>query len=224
MLKKSLSLKAGSVKKVLVGTVLLILFVQCVFFPAPSIPADRYRRTVASKVSHVYDYVTSNNYDVFVYYVGGKRGEYHTGNMSDVIIHEKFLLKYDTLYPVDPEHCKFMLEHPVFIPGEVTGYTYGTLKKLSGRHQGFEFTYTVLGKEYEKTQELALVDMVRNHPQMVNGAEFLVEYWVKNPDRAILYMDKPKKDSMSFPVSPDIHVLRPVWDSIPVLLPNPRML
>jgi hypothetical protein len=39
-----------------------------------------------------------------------------------------------------------------------------------------------------------------------------------------LYIDKPKKDSMLFPASPDIHVLRPVWDSIPVLLPNPQMI
>jgi hypothetical protein len=81
-----------------------------------------------------------------------------------------------------------------------------------------------LGKKYDRIQYLAFVDKVKNHPQLVNDAKFLVEYWIENPQRAILYIDKPKKDSMLFPASPDIHVLRPVWDSIPVLLPNPQMI
>ena len=227
MVKDRLNLRAGSVKKVLVGGIaLLVLFTQSAFVSifmgvtsSIPIPPERFRTTVATKMSHETPYGGSYaSYDLYIYYVGNKRYDYHGPNMG-VPKGEKYLLKYDTLDPGgDYPHSDLRTEHPVFLPGENTKYTVGTLKKVHKGFFSFYYAYTILGKEYAKTQFLA--DRARDYPQLVTGAEFLVEYWVNNPQRAILYMDKPKKDGMPFPVSPDIHVLRPIWDTIPVILPS----
>jgi len=212
---------------VLIGLLLLVFFTQSAFvsiFFSPissiPIPPERFRTTVATKMSHETPYGGSYaSYDLYIYYVGNKRYDYTGPNLPFIPKGEKCLLKYDTLYPNgDFEHVDLITEHPVFLPGENTKYTVGTLKKVHKNSFFFDYVYTILGKEYIRTQDLA--DRAINHPQLVNGAEFLVEYWVNNPERAILYMDKPKKDGMSFPAAPDIHVLRPVWDTIPVILPS----
>jgi hypothetical protein len=133
-------------------------------------------------------------------------------------------LKYDTLNPNGHyPYSDLITWNPVFLSGESTHYTVGTLIKMHKNQVVFEYVYTISGKKYDRVQDLADDDRVKKHPELVNGAEFLVEYWAQNPEHAILYIDKPKKDGMQFPVSPDIHVLRPVWDSIPVLLPDPEM-
>jgi len=201
-------------------SVLILLFTKCVFLGwGPGIPPGRYHTTVATLTARITP-INGSTYTVFEYAVGNKRYKTSAPSMPWVPIHEKYLLKYDTLHPENPESAEVIRECPVFLPGEVTNYTYGTLKKIHKSYELFDFEYTISGKKYERPQFLGIGNPVKNHPQLVNGAEFLVEYWTKNPERAILYIDKPKKDSMSFPVSPDIHVLRPVWDSIPVLLPN----
>jgi hypothetical protein len=225
-----LSIKSGKVKKVLIGgIVLLVLFAQTAFVyvfektytNATVIPPGRFRTTVATKISHEYPYGSYGSYDLYQFYVGTKRYDYHGPNGSWVPTGEKYLLKYDTLYPEEHyPHRHLQTEHPIFLPEEGTNYTVGTLVSIHKGYELFAFEYTILGKKYRRVQDLRVGDPVRNHPQLVNGAEFLVEYWAKDPARAILYIDKPKKDGIPFPVSPDIHVLRPVWDSTPVVLPN----
>jgi hypothetical protein len=226
MVKDRLSLRAGSVKKILVGGIaLLVFFTQSafvsIFFGTTSsipIPPGRFRTTIATKMSHEM-YGSHGSYDLYIYYVGNKRYDYTGPDMAFAPKGEKYLLKYDTLYPGGGfEHSYLKTEHPVFLPGENTKYTVGTLKKVHKGGFSLDYVYTILGKEHSTVQFLA--DPAKKYPQLVTGAEFLVEYWVNNPERAILYMDKPKKDGMPFPVSPDIHVLRPIWDTIPVILPS----
>ena len=211
-------------RNVIVIISILVVSIQCAFFAStPRMPPDRFHITVASKIKPVYP-MTGHSYDLFEYYVGNKKyqdpGE---TSMPWAPKGEKYLFRYDKLHPENQECTYLITEHPVFLPEEMTAYTYGTLEKISRSHESFDFKYTILEKKYERVQNLAFGDPVKNHPQLVNGAEFLVEYWVQNPQRAILYMDKPKRDGMPFPLSPDIHVLRPVWDSIPVLLPSQHM-
>jgi hypothetical protein len=218
-----------SCKKTFVGLLLLVLFAQSAFVSIfsvrtsgkPIIPPGRFRTTVAMKMSHESPYGGHGSYDLYVYYIENKRYDYQGANESWAPKGEKCLLKYDTLQPDGYyPHSELLSEHPVFLPGESTHYTVGTLIKMHKRQEVFEYVYTISGKKYDRVQDLKIDDPVKNHPQLVNGAQFLVEYWVNNPERAILYIDKPKKDGIPFPVSPDIHVLRPVWDSTPVVLPN----
>ena len=229
MVKDRSNIGIGHVKKVLIGLLLLLVFfTQSAFvsiFLGPTssipIPPERFRTTVATKMSHEMPYGGHGSYDLYIFYVGNKRYDYHGTNKSYAPKGEKYLLKYDTLYPNgDFEHVELITEHPVFLPGEKTNYTVGRLVKMHKNSISLLYRYTVLGKKHEREQFLAEDDPARNHPQLVNEAEFLVEYWVSNPERAILYIDKPKKEGMSFPAAPDIHVLRPVWDTIPVILPN----
>jgi hypothetical protein len=219
--------------QVLIGISILVLLTQCILGGTPSsIPPNPFCITVATKIKHVNGYgsykdgtYTDDNYDLFQYYVGNKGYDYLGLISIWAPTGEKYLLKYDILDSgVRYGHSHLIREHPVFLPGESTNYTYGTLIRVHPRNEVFEFEYTILGRKYERVQVLGIGNPVKNHPQLVNGAELLVEYWVENPQRAIIYIDKPKKDSLPFPVSPDIHVLRPVWDSIPVVLPNTELI
>ena len=210
-------------KNVIIFIGILILLVGCAFFAIPIIPSCRYHTTVAAFIGRITPPYGAEK-SVFVYYVGNKRNKrIGIDPMYWVPMHEKYLLRYDTLYLENQDHVKVITECPVFLPGEITHYTIGKLLRVHKGHELFDFEYTISGKKYDRLQILGKGNSVRNHPQLVNGAEFLVEYWVQNPQRAILYMDKPKRDGMPFPLSPDIHVLRPVWDSIPVLLPSQHM-
>jgi hypothetical protein len=232
-MKKYIKQVGTPMKYVLIGGIIvLVLFTQSAFVSVFSgtttaeaiIPLGRFRTTVATKISHESPYGSYGSYDLYQFYSGTKRYDYYGPNSTLVPKGEKYLLKYDTLYPEDHyPHRVLLREYPVFLPEECTNYTVGTLKKVFKGHTSFAYEYTILGKKYYRIQDLADNDPVRNHPQLVKGAEFLMEYLVANPKRAIIYIDKPKKDSLPFPVSPDIHVLRPVWDSIPVVLPDPEM-
>jgi hypothetical protein len=227
-MKKYIKQVSPLMKTVLMsGLILLMLFAQSAFVSIfsvrtsgkPIIPPGRFRITVAVKMSHEIPYGSYGSYDLYAYFVGNTAHGYHGLNMAWAPKGEKYLLKYDTLNPGKGFGYEYLLtEHPVFLPNESTHYTVGTLIKAPKSYPSFDFQYIISGKKYKRVQFLD--DPVRNHPQLVKGAEFLVEYWANNPERAILYIDKPKKDGMPFPVSPDIHVLRPVWDSIPVVLPH----
>ena len=232
MKKRINQLTSSPLKYGLMGLLLLVLLTQSAFVPmffdretvaTDDIPPGRFRTTVGCKMGHESPYGSYGSYDLYVYYVGNKKYDYHGPNMAFTPKGEKYLLRYDTLYPTgEGEHSNLIIEHPVFLPGEVTRYTVGTLVKAPKNYATFDYIYTVSGKKHYRTQDMD--DPVKNHPEMVKEAEFFVEYWVKNPERAILHINMPKKDGTPFPASPDIQVLRPVWDSTPVVLPNPQLI
>ena len=205
---------------------LLILFTHCVFFGRKTfdVPPAGFCTTVTTKIQDQSQY---SKYDIFQFYDHNKTYDYPGEPMPWAPIGERFLLKYDTLVPEGGYQYKSLqIWHPVFLPGEVTNYTVGTLVFARNKHLFIDYIYTIQGNTYARAQCLALNDRVRNHPQLVKGARFLVEYLVADPQRAIIYIDKPKTyidtkgDSM---LVPDIHVLRPTWYSTPVVLPDSEM-
>ena len=227
MIKNRLNIGVGHVKKALAGMVLFVLFTQCVFFGKKTLwipPPDGFRTTITTKIQYQNQYSV---YDLFQFYHNNKTYDYPGTSMSWTPIGEKYLFKYDTLHPEGNYDYKCLERwHPVFLPGEVTNYTVGTLLGIHKSWDSFDYIYTIQGNTYARAQCLALNDRVRNHPQLVKGARFLVEYLVADPQRAIIYIDKPKTyidtkgDSM---LVPDIHVLRPTWYSTPVVLPDSEM-
>jgi len=228
MVKNNLNLKAGLVKKALVGMAFFMLFTQCIFLGrrAYDLPPAGFSTTVTTKIQHPNQY---NKYDLFQFYHNKKTYDYPGESMYWAPIGEKFLLKYDTLHPERGYGYKSLeMWHPVFLSGEVTNYTVGTLVKIYIKNVSFDYVYTIAGQTYIRAQYLPLNDQIKNHPELIKGAEFLVEYLVADPQRAILYIDKPKRfsgkpasdDSMVVPLTPDIHVLRPTWNSTPVVLPD----
>ena len=213
-------------KRVLIGTVLLMLFVECAFFTTKNTSPESYCTTVGTIVSRDFS-TTGDIYMKFEYYVGNKN---YQGLCKEYLFWapngEKYLLEYHSLYPETPKYVGGLISgYPVFLPGEVTGYTYGKVIIPYHRDELIEFKYTVSGVDYTRIQIFEGRNALRKQPQVINGGRFLVEYLVENPQRAILYINKPRIDSLSSPsFSPDINVLRPVWDSIPVLLPNPQII
>jgi len=208
-------------KKVLIGILLLVLFSQCAFLGKRIFddPPESFCTTVTTKIQHQNQY---NKNDLFQFYHHDKAYVYPGENMYWAPVGEKFLLKYDTLVPDGGYNGYKSLQiwHPVFLPGEVTDYTVGTLTFVRNKHSYIGYIYTVGGKPYLRYQSLPLNDIGKDYPQLAKGARFLVEYLVDNPQRAIIYIDKPEKNGASFPVSPDIHVLRPAWYNTPVVLPD----
>jgi hypothetical protein len=222
-------LASSPMRPVLIGgTVLLVLFTQCALFGRriwSNVPPDEYCKTVGTIVDRDFS-VKNRAFPIFEYYVGNiKHQGISTEDLTWAPYGEKYLMIYDSLYPENQKYVHLITDCPVFLPGEVTNYTVGKiLDQYIRKHLvTFELEYTVLGKTYQRIQFVEEIDPLINYPKLVNGAEFLVEYWVENPQRAILYTDKPKRDGMPFSVSPDINVLRPNWYSIPVVLPDPEL-
>jgi hypothetical protein len=224
MKKNKLTIGVGHVKKALIGMALLALFAQCMFSGSKMVyvPPDGFCTTVGTIVDRDFS-IKDHVYPVYEYYVGNKK--YQGTEKQDLTwapYGEKYLVVYDSLYPEDQKYVHLITGCPVFLPGEVTNYTVGKIigdMYIRKDFVTYEFEYTILGKTYQRIQFLD----GRDHPELTNGAAFMVEYWVENPQRAILYADKPKRDGMLFPESPDINVLRPIWYNKPVLLPDPEL-
>jgi hypothetical protein len=213
-MKSRLTIGSFHVKKALMAIVLLGLFAQCMFSGSKMsyVVPDGFCTTVGTIVDRDFS-AKDHVYPIYEYYVGNNK---YQGTAKEYLswapYGEKYLLSYDSLYPENQKYVYLITGCPVFLPGEVTNYTVGKITWLDKSLESFDYEYTVLGNTYQRVHFLD----GRDHPQLSNGSEFLVEYWVKNAD-------KPKRDGMLFPESPDINVLRPTWYSTPVLLPDPEL-
>jgi hypothetical protein len=226
-MKSRLNLGAGHIKKALIGIVLLALCTQCALFGNRGVYVvpDEYSTTVSTKIQ---DPTPPYDYSSFQFYDRNKTYDYPGESMTWAPIGEKFLLKYDPLVPEGNYEYKCLeVWHPVFLPGEVTNYTVGTVVNAVKKYILFDYMYIVDGEKYVRSQYITNADKVRTCPQVAKGARFLVEYLVEDPERAIIYLDKPKTyidnskgDSL---LVPDINTLRPRWYSIPVELPDPEL-
>lgn len=109
------------------------------------------------------------------------------------IIGEKYKIKYDEK---NPERCIVLTENPVFLKNELTQSTKGVIKKFSlTSHKGktsFEYEYSIDDKKFSKSQTV-LSNYKDLYPSLKEGATYQVEYWRKNPKRAIIHLDKPVK-------------------------------
>ena len=160
------------------------------------IPQERRRTAIATvEDPHIYGNHGSS-YALYVYYIRHERYEYKAPLIYGLVVGDKCLLEYDSLY-LNKKHL--MRENPIFLANEKTKFTTGTLIRVHKNYELINYIYKIhtanKDVEYERVQDLGLGNPIKNHPQLVNGATFLVEYWEKNPQRAILYIDKPIKDS-----------------------------
>jgi len=161
------------------------------------IPHERRRTAIATvEEKDVYG-IHGSSYDRFVYYINHQRYEYHAKVTGGVVIGDKCLVEYDYLYP-DKKYLR--RDSCFFLPNEKTGFTVGILQYIRKREELFEYYYFVNFKgqikKYKRLQLLENGDPIRNHPQLVNGAKFVVEYWEQNPQRSVLYINRPVKDSI----------------------------
>lgn len=123
--------------------------------------------------------------------------EYETtiGSFADKanVIGEKYKVKYDSQ---NPEKRVVLTESPVFLDDELTRTTKGKITKFSltshkGR-TGFIFKYKISNKDFIKAQTIQS-NYKEQYPDLKEGNSYEVEYWEQNPERAIIYLDKPIK-------------------------------
>jgi hypothetical protein len=82
-----------------------------------------------------------------------------------------------------------------FYFNEKTAFISGTIINLNDKSFKFvTYTYTIAGKEYQAFQDTE--KSIDNYAQLVNGANFKVEYSIENPKKSIIYIEKPFKDSL----------------------------
>jgi|GEM_PF-7051348 len=189
--------------------------------PPVLIPQNRLRKTVATYVNYVWRF-TERNYSLFEYEVNGVLYRFHS-NKYGFVPGEKFMLQYDELDPGNNEessNMELLYSQPVFLTGERTAYTWGELLRTGEYNNVLSYTYRIDGvdKDYHRTLYLPDGDIVKNHPQLLEpGAKFVVEYWLDNPKRSILYIDMPVNDTIPFPSNPYIYKLRPKYSQSPVM-------
>jgi hypothetical protein len=131
------------------------------------------------------------------YWVDGKRYEVNGSfGVNGKVIGDKYLIKYN------PEQIKEYTWYVSFLTTEKTVEAVGIINSISSANLIFErtmdmqivFTYTVNDKEYQRSQDLQ-PDYKEKRPNLSAGQKYKVLYWDKNPQRAVLYLDKPIKEN-----------------------------
>jgi len=120
----------------------------------------------------------------------------HFGN----ILGEKFLVVYEKEDP----NKNIVLEHaPVFLKHEKYQESIGAVirifnpvfnnsKNIFKTNYYIDFKYQVNGKIYKRTQGLPN-NYEKKYGKIEAGQKYIVRYWIKNPNRAIIYLDQPVK-------------------------------
>lgn len=96
--------------------------------------------------------------------------------------------KYEGYYDsLDNKNVVILYEKPVFVGGEKTKGVLGTIIEIGSA--GVLFNYQVKGIEYESMQYMEK-GYRSKYSKIKEGVEFSIKYWVKNPQRSIMYFDK----------------------------------
>lgn len=118
----------------------------------------------------------------FVFIYKGK--SFYSSSDPDFVLGEKFLINFDSLSPMNNEVCT---DKPLFLKNESTKTTIGRLDKLDTvLFKTMVFTYSVNGKNYIQFYTPP-ADVIIKFPEFKEGRNFLVKYWVVNPERAIIF-------------------------------------
>ena len=98
----------------------------------------------------------------------------------------KYVVAYEKGNPEKNDVLKY---RPVFTADEKTKYSVGTVISIS-RNPSIGFRYKVGNDEYKMYQMLKR-GYREDYPNLQKGQQYKVEYWVKNPQRAVISLDKP---------------------------------
>ncbi len=110
---------------------------------------------------------------------------------------EKYLLKIN---PAMPDHFLPVMWSPLFLKDEITAKTWAKLGNIHSEWMGefkckcyyFVYDYNVNSSSYVRIHYLA-PDYQKTYGQLEKGSKFEVEYWLENPQRAIIHLDRPMK-------------------------------
>ena len=101
---------------------------------------------------------------------------------------EKFQLEYNQ---DNPSESKIYRDLPVFQKDESTNYTIGRLISYdSWFFRDMVYKFWIENRFYGKCQYQEN-DSSSRYPNVKEGQLFVVEYWLENPKRSIIHLDKP---------------------------------
>lgn len=170
-----------------------------IFFDSENINVDdsNWKETYATLYRYGYG---RGAVSMVFYWVDGKRYEVNGSfNANGKVIGDKYLIKYNT---DNPKQIKEYTWNVGFLTTENTEETVGIVEGIWSMNilfnrdedMGITFFYTVNGKKYERTQRLQ-PDYKEKFPNLSKEQKYKVLYWDKNPQRAVLYLDKPIKEN-----------------------------
>ena len=165
----------------------------------PSITNPKY--TVGTITSLKQGQSSSGLNAIVKFIINGKEYEKWIGSSKyeSNVIGEKYMVVYESK---KPEQNIVLTYQPIFNKEEVTKETKGMITRLFRfswnkneyiPNYGIEFEYEANGEKFTKSQSL-LKDFKKKYPNLKEGNTYLVRYWVKNPQRAIIYLNQPKKE------------------------------
>ncbi len=149
----------------------------------------------AKNVGQVYKITLGGGEGAWIeYYVDGNRYASFEGlRYRGMVLGDRFNILYD---PSNPESFKIIRWEPVFVEEEETVQSTGKLIKVTKESWMFFgsviFTYQVGKKIYNRKQFLN--PNLKNYEVMEIGNKYVIRYWIHDPQRAIIYLDKPIKE------------------------------
>lgn len=105
---------------------------------------------------------------------------------------EKYELKYNPNNPLEIEIC---YSCPIFLEDENTKIIVGEVKQVEWvggkiyKHL-FLYSYTIGGVKKVKEQGLP-INFREIYPELEEGQRYYVEFWLDDPDRAVMHLNKP---------------------------------
>jgi hypothetical protein len=132
----------------------------------------------------------------FEYYVSDKKYNIEKTPLKYKynVIGEKFVLRYDK---DNPEEAEIVSYKPLFLKEEKTNYVKGNILRLYNKFNligsskyAIDCEYIINGTTFIKSQDLP-PNYKDIYPQLKEGDKYIVEYWLQNPKRAIIHLDKP---------------------------------
>ncbi len=174
-------------KKIIIGLVLLVhihFFISCTV----TIPRQKETYAVIIKPYHISNVMETD----FAYYVKGHEYTVDGNYRSYYVKGEKYKLLYDSL---NPYKCDVVQNTPLFLPSEKTKKTIGKVTCLGKYFCEYEYNDELSDNTgadfyFKRSQDLPY-DYKIKYPNLKLGQEYLVEYWVNDYRRSIIYLDKP---------------------------------
>lgn len=135
----------------------------------------------------------NNRLGEYSYYVGNHTIK-HNGDFTNTqVIGDKYNAYYDS---EDSSTIEILYSQPVFLDEEVILSTEAEIVYAHPWHtpNTVKFRYNVNGEEYIRFQDTE-ENFKNKYPNVKEGQKYLIKYWMKNPQRSIMYFDQPIDES-----------------------------
>lgn len=125
---------------------------------------------------------------VYEYSVNGEVFSFWGYYNNTLVIGDKFIVMYDC---EKPKESKVVLDKPIFLENEKTINSKGKITRVKiYSKKAVYFEYVANGELYTRIQCLPN-DFKVQYPALSEEKEYQIVYWADNPQRAIIYLDKP---------------------------------